>query len=222
MTPPSYYDTLQITAKASQTEVKQAYRRLVKRFHPDQNPELDSHDQVAQINQAYEVLSDPETRRRYDRELVVTQQRSPRVAQRQRPRGQDLDQQLTRWHNGVFLPVSRLLDEILGSLDGQIDELAADPFDDQLMGKFQDYIHHCQQAYANAQNLFRTLPNPPNIAGAAACLYHCLNQLGDGLEELESFTLNYDDRHLHTGHELFRIAAGLYAEAAEALACLGR
>jgi molecular chaperone DnaJ len=51
------------------------------------------------------------------------------------------------------------------------------------------------------------------LAGVAANLYYCLNQLGDALDELETFTLNYDDQYLHTGQEMFRIAAGLRREA---------
>lgn len=61
------------------------------------------------------------------------------------------------------------------------------------------------------------MPNPANLAGVAAHLYYCLNQVGDGLDELEFFTLNYDDHYLHTGQELFRIAEGLRWEAATAI-----
>ncbi|MBD2099698.1 J domain-containing protein [Leptolyngbya sp. FACHB-261] len=217
MSNPNHYDTLQVKAKASQSEIKQAYRQLVKRFHPDQNPDADSHDQMAQINHAYEILGNPEARERYDEALKAhsTSTRLPR-----RPTGQDADQQLFQWLNWVFVPVTELLDEILGSLDEQVDNLAADPFDDELMGAFQAYLGDCQESFERAQRLFRALPNPPSIAGTAAHLYHCLNQLGDGLEELEVFTLNYDDHHLHTGQELFRIAEGLYAEATDALASL--
>ncbi|MEO1619474.1 MAG: molecular chaperone DnaJ, partial [Cyanobacteria bacterium J06632_3] len=41
----------------------------------------------------------------------------------------------------------------------------------------------------------------------------CLNQLEDGLEEIERFTYTYDDSYLHTGQELFRISAGLRKDA---------
>jgi molecular chaperone DnaJ len=61
------------------------------------------------------------------------------------------------------------------------------------------------------------MPNPPSVAGAAAHLYYCLNQIGDGLDELEYFPLNYDERYLHMGQELFRIATGLHCEAQESL-----
>ncbi len=51
----NHYDTLKVNPSASQAEIKQAYRRLVKQFHPDTNQEAD-HDQIVRINAAYEVL----------------------------------------------------------------------------------------------------------------------------------------------------------------------
>jgi molecular chaperone DnaJ len=58
------------------------------------------------------------------------------------------------------------------------------------------------------------MPNPSNLAGVAANLYYCLNQIEDGLDDLEMFLLNYDEHYLHVGQELFRIARGLKREAA--------
>ena len=56
------------------------------------------------------------------------------------------------------------------------------------------------------------LSSTPSVAGAAVHLYYCLNHLADGLDELDYFPLNYDDRYLHVGQELFRIAASLHCE----------
>ncbi len=113
----------------------------------------------------------------------------------------------------VYTPVSRLIQQILKPLKEQIDDLSADPFDDELMEDFQDYLEDCRELLNKAERTFRSLPNPPSVAGVAAHLYYCLNQVSDGIEQLETFTLNYDDSYLHTGQELFRIAAGLRREA---------
>jgi molecular chaperone DnaJ len=69
----------------------------------------------------------------------------------------------------------------------------------------------------DAQIKFRSLPNPPSLAGTAAHIYYCMSQLGDGIEELAYFPLSYDDRYLHTGQELFRIAKRLLREAQESV-----
>lgn len=62
-----YYEILGVSRDADQKEIKRAFRRLARQYHPDVNPE-DEHaeDRFKEINEAYEVLSDPEKRRKYD------------------------------------------------------------------------------------------------------------------------------------------------------------
>ncbi len=226
----NHYETLRIHPSASQAEIKKAYRRLVKLFHPDSHQETADHEQIIRVNAAYEVLGDAQSRSSYDRQLSVnTTLRSDRSSERRqqqqrtasvqtryqasRPTGRDADEQLEKWLYEVYQPVNRLLCRILNSLERQIDTLAADPFDDELMEQFQAYLKECRNYLKQAQLAFRSLPNPANVAGAAVHLYYCLNQVADGIEELELFTLNYDEGYLHTGQELFRIATGLRCEA---------
>jgi molecular chaperone DnaJ len=81
------------------------------------------------------------------------------------------------------------------------------------MAVFQDYLETCRQNLDRAKTLFSQRPNPAKMAKVAASVYYCLNHLTDGLEELETFALNYDDRSLHTGQEMFRMAQRLQVEA---------
>ncbi|MDZ7960782.1 MAG: DnaJ domain-containing protein [Aulosira sp. DedQUE10] len=219
----NHYQILKVSPNASQTEIKQAYRRLVKLFHPDSNQETADKEQIIRINAAYEVLGDSQTRLNYDQELKNTsdklnsrQQRTAsaqRHYQATRKTGKDADDQVEEWLRLVYQPVNRLLDSILNSLEEQIDTLAADPFDDELLDEFQDYLTSCRDDLKQAQITFRSLPNPPSLARTAAHLYYSLNQVADGLEELAYFPLNYDEHYLHTGQELFRIATRLHYEA---------
>jgi curved DNA-binding protein len=62
-----YYDVLGISRTASADEIQQAYRKLARRHHPDVNKNPGAEEQFKEINEAYQVLKDPETRRRYDR-----------------------------------------------------------------------------------------------------------------------------------------------------------
>jgi len=223
MTSSNHYDTLDISRTATSAEIKQSYRRLAKLFHPDSNRETADHEQIVRINAAYEVLSDPQRRRTYDQKLhqVDSENRQQRAAKAQthyrRQTGQAADEQLQQWLQQVYVPVNRLVCRILNPLAEQIEELSADPFDDELMTDFQSYLEDCRGYLNQAQLVFRSLPNPATVAGVAAHLYYCLNQLGDGIEDLNLFTLNYDDHYLHTGQELFRIAAGLRREAQAAM-----
>jgi molecular chaperone DnaJ len=65
----THYEILEVEATATQAEIKRAYRRLAKLFHPDSRTQAASHDQISRINTAYEVIGDPNRRILYDREL---------------------------------------------------------------------------------------------------------------------------------------------------------
>lgn len=61
-----YYRVLGVSSAASADELKQAYRDLAKQYHPDRNPDATAHARFVEINEAYETLSDPMKRNRYD------------------------------------------------------------------------------------------------------------------------------------------------------------
>ena len=217
----NYYDTLGVSSKASQEQVKRAYRKLAKELHPDRHKEA-SHDKIAAVNAAYEVLGDAGLRRAYDNERRLTAQgnasnRSSRAASSQaaykKRRKDGNGTTIEDWMRRVFNPTDRLIGQILKPLKAEVRALSADPFDDELMEAFQGYLERCREALEKAQAKFKSMPNPPGMAGGAANLYYCLNQLEDGIEEIERFTYTYDESYLHTGQELFRISAGLRKEA---------
>lgn len=61
-----YYESLGVSRNASGDEIQKAYRKLAKKFHPDINKEKSAQDKFKKINEAYEVLKDPEKRKLYD------------------------------------------------------------------------------------------------------------------------------------------------------------
>lgn len=75
----SHYQVLGIATHASEDEIKSAYRKLARTYHPDLNPQRPrtAHDRFRRLQEAYDVLSDPISRQRYDQSLGVKQATSP-------------------------------------------------------------------------------------------------------------------------------------------------
>src|SRR5207237_8159167 len=62
-----YYKTLGVDKKASQDEIKKAYRKLARQYHPDTNKEAGAEERFKDISEAYDGLGDPDKRKKYDR-----------------------------------------------------------------------------------------------------------------------------------------------------------
>jgi molecular chaperone DnaJ len=67
MTQRDYYEVLGVPKNASNDDLKAAFRRLARQYHPDVNKESDAEERFKEINEAYAVLSDSDRRAAYDR-----------------------------------------------------------------------------------------------------------------------------------------------------------
>lgn len=93
MTMRTHYDNLKISRNATAQEIKKAYRRLAQKYHPDRNGNSAESQRIMKIiNQAYAVLSDPESRRAYDRKLME-QEREEREAEQAKQQQQAHERQ---------------------------------------------------------------------------------------------------------------------------------
>src|SRR5438034_11803701 len=86
-----YYKILGVDKNASADDIKKAYRKLARQHHPDLNPnDKEAHKKFQQINEANEVLSDPEKRKKYDeygKDWQHAEQFEQARQSQQRPRG---------------------------------------------------------------------------------------------------------------------------------------
>lgn len=67
----THYDNLQLTQNATDAEIRQAYRRLSKKYHPDLSDDPDAHRIMQIVNRAYEVLSNPQSRAEHDKWITM-------------------------------------------------------------------------------------------------------------------------------------------------------
>ena len=66
--PKNYYDILGVNEKAGDEEIKKVYRKLAQKYHPDRNPDKpDAEVRFKEVQEAYDVLSDAQKRKQYDR-----------------------------------------------------------------------------------------------------------------------------------------------------------
>src|SRR3954468_18892505 len=61
-----YYEALGVPRDAGNDDIRSAYRKLARQYHPDVNKDPGAEEKFKEISEAYDVLSDPESRRRYD------------------------------------------------------------------------------------------------------------------------------------------------------------
>jgi len=111
-----YYKILGVDKNATEAQIKKAYRKLARQYHPDMNPgDKKAEERFKQINEAYEVLSDPERRRKYD-QLGADYQRYQRMGGD--PSGFDWSRWTTGgWPGGVRVEYTGDLGDLFGSSD---------------------------------------------------------------------------------------------------------
>ncbi|MDQ1383042.1 MAG: curved DNA-binding protein, partial [Actinomycetota bacterium] len=66
MAPRDFYEVLGVARGAQPDEIQRAYRKLARTYHPDVNKDPAAEERFKEVSEAYDVLSDPETRKRYD------------------------------------------------------------------------------------------------------------------------------------------------------------
>ena len=204
------YRVLGVAPGATAAEIKSAYRSLVKQHHPDAvdaagcDPE-----RILAINAAWEVLGDPEARQHFDagrseRAAHSTATAASAAAPRRRSAAADAD--LERWLEQVYSPLDRLLGQVLEPFAAQLKALSADPYDDELMECFCNYLERSQQKLQKAEALYRSRSCPASARGFGLSVYHFLSGVQDAFTELERYTAGYVDDCLRDGREMIREA----------------
>jgi curved DNA-binding protein len=106
-----YYKILEVGKSASSDEIKRAYRRLARKYHPDVNPgDKQAEERFKEINEAHEVLTDPQKRAKYDQLGASYHQWQRRGA----PGGFDWSQWMSGFPGGTRVEYASSFDDIFG------------------------------------------------------------------------------------------------------------
>tara|TARA_Y100001968_G_scaffold49997_1_gene40401 strand:+ start:2102 stop:2782 length:681 start_codon:yes stop_codon:yes gene_type:complete len=204
------YQILGIKFNSTFTEIKLAYRNLVKKHHPDKGGDK---NKIQSINAAWEILRDQKSRDKYDLsrsiEKTLLKEREANNNNFTKPldkTGVNEEYELHIWMKKVYSPIDKFVGEIINAFPSQLRALSGDPYDDLLMKSFCDYLSKSQAKIKKIHSLFEKTSAPISCRKLAIDIYHCFSQVEDALQELERYTYGYVDNYLHDGNEMLREA----------------
>ena len=155
-----YYKILGVDKNASEEDIKKAYRKLARKLHPDLNPDdKEAHKKFQQINEANEVLSDPDKRKKYDQygkdwqhAEQFEQQRAQQAGQQhyeQQFYGGDTDSDFSSFFESMFGSAGR----------GRQTKFRGQDYNAELNLTLSDILHTHQQTFTvNGKNIRITVP----------------------------------------------------------------
>jgi len=159
-----YYKILGIDKKATQADIKNAYRKLARKYHPDLNPnDDDAKKNFQQINEANEVLSDPEKRKKYD-QYGKDWQHAEEFEKAKQYQGQSSNSSGTRYSETSFGGnFSDFFESMFGGSDGtdrrkQVKYRGEDYTAELHLDLIDAYKTHKQTLTVNGKNIRITIP----------------------------------------------------------------
>jgi molecular chaperone DnaJ len=210
----TYYQVLGLEPQVSSMEIKKAYRKLVKDYHPDVDySESDASrrgkrtEYMMDLNEAYATLSDKSKRATYDALIGANGRgRATRVSM---ANPVEEEEARVRYLRKIFHPSRQDIVRVLGKFKQKLRELSLDIFDDQLVATFEQYVNEVETVLFRAANALSSEKSPDSLEGAVQMMRYSIAQAADGLDEKKRFCQNYDYDHLAMAGNLFRIANDL-------------
>ncbi len=195
------YQILRVHPSAKLEEIKKAYRKLVKIHHPDKGGDSAV---MLEVNSAWEILK----KKHKDLNLITVNHSkvyNQNVYKRE-TNNYSKSEDIKKWFQNIYLPIDKLLGQIINPLGSKIRDLSADPYDQILMDSFCLYLDESKNKITKIKEIYTSFASPSIIRDFSLDLYHCLSHVEDGINELERYTMGYVDNYLHDGKAMITIA----------------
>ena len=195
------YQILKVHPSAKLEEIKRAYRKLVKIHHPDKGGDSAV---MLEINSAWEIL------KKKHKDLNFNKVNNSKVYNQNEYKRESNNysnsEDIKKWFQNIYLPIDKLLGQIMNPLSSKIRDLSADPYDQILMDSFCLYLEESKKKITKIKKIYTSFASPSIIRDFSLDLYHCLSHVEDGINELERYTMGYVDNYLHDGKAMIAIA----------------
>ena len=195
------YQILKVHPSAKLEEIKKAYRKLVKIHHPDKGGDSAV---MLEINSAWEIL------KKKHKDLNFNKVNNSKVYNQNEYKRESNNysnsEDIKKWFQNIYLPIDKLLGQIMNPLSSKIRDLSADPYDQILMDSFCLYLEESKKKITKIKKIYTSFASPSIIRDFSLNLYHCLSHVEDGINELERYTMGYVDNYLHDGKAMIAIA----------------
>ena len=195
------YQILKVHPSAKLEEIKNAYRKLVKIHHPDKGGDAAV---MLEVNSAWEIL------KKKHKDLNLNKVNNSKLYNqneyKRESNNHSKPEDLKKWFQNIYLPIDKLLGQIINPLGAKIRDLSADPYDEILMDSFCLYLEQSKNKITKIKKIYTSFTCPSIIRDFSLDLYHCLSHVEDGINELERYTMGYVDNYLHDGKAMIAFA----------------
>ena len=195
------YQILKVHPNAKLEDIKKAYRKLVKIHHPDKGGDSKV---ILEINSAWEILKKKHKSLKVNK--VDNFKSFNQNEYKKETNNHSNAEDIKKWFQNIYLPIDKLLGQIINPLGSQIRDLSADPYDQLLMDSFCLYLEKSKIKMIKIKKIYTSFASPSIIRDFSLDLYHCFSQVDDGINELERYTMGYVDNYLHDGKSMIALA----------------
>ena len=195
------YKILKVHPSTKLEDIKKAYRELVKIYHPDKGGDAKV---IIEINEAWEILKNKH--KDLNSNTFNNSQFYKKNEYKKETNKYTKSQDIKNWFKNIYLPIDKLLGQIINPLSSKIRDLSADPYDQILMDSFCLYLEKSKNKINKVKEIYTSKVSPIYIRDFSLDLYYCFSQVDDGINELERYTMGYVDNYLHDGKEMIREA----------------